>query len=182
MGAEENSALAQIQARLKNLEQNSKDDSLTLVVMSNNMDKCLAALIIATGAAAMGTKVTVFFTFWGVTLLRDPKKHNSKKNFIAKMFGIMLPKGASKLKLSQLDFCGMGRMLLNFLMRKKNVVNLPGMLELAKEMEIKFLICEMSMDLMGFSLAEMIAYPNLEVAGVATFLEASRRASTTLFI
>ena len=174
--------LEDLQQRLEKLERNNTKDQLTMVIMSNNLDRCLAALIIATGAAAMGTTVVMFFTFWGVTLLRDKNKNKKNKSFLAKIFAFMLPNGANKLKLSQMDFFGIGRKMIHYLMRKKNVAQLEELLDLAKDVDIKFLICEMSMDLMDFSIEEMISYPNLGIAGVATFLEESSRSRTTLFI
>ncbi len=157
-------------------------DKLSLIVYSGNLDKILASFIIATGAAAMDMEVGMFFTFWAISALRDPKKNIKKKDFMSKMFGWMLPKGTEKLKLSKMNMCGMGTKMLRSLMKKKNVSSLEKLIEAAKELEVKIYICQMSMDLMGFTPEEMIKYPNLDYAGVATFLEYAHDSKIQLFI
>ena len=159
-----------------------KENKLSMVVFSGGLDKQLAAMIIATGAAAMGMKVVLFFTFWGTAALRDPKKKAAGKNLIEKMFGVMLPKGRNKLKLSQMHMAGMGTAMLKGLMQKKNVASMDQLYEVAAELAVKIYVCEMSMDLMGFKKEEMIDYPGLEVCGVATMLSHAKESSIQFFI
>jgi peroxiredoxin family protein len=157
-------------------------EQISMVVFSGEMDKLLAAMIIATGATAMDIKVKMFFTFWATSALRDPAKKPKGKNMISRMFGFMLPKGASKTKLSKMNMCGMGKAMLQSLMKKKGITSLPEMLKMAGELGVEINICEMSMDLMGFKKEEMIDYPGLTVCGVATFLSDAQESKIHLFI
>lgn len=172
--------LADLKAQVEGLQ--GTGNKLTMVIFSGSLDKQLAALIIATGAAAMGQKVVLFFTFWGTAALRDPKKKVNGKNLMSKMFGVMLPKGRNRLTLSQMHMGGMGTGMLKGLMKKKNVASLDQLFEVAAQLGVEIKICEMSQDLMGFKQEEMIDYPNLEVCGVATMLAHARESSIQFFI
>ncbi len=158
------------------------ENKLSMVIFSGELDKQLASLIIATGAAAMGMKVVLFYTFWGTAALRDPAKKAGGKSFMGKMFGFMLPKGRNKLKLSQMHMAGAGTAMLKDLMKKKNVASLDQLFEAAAMLGVEINICEMSMDLMGMKLEEMIDYPNLKVVGVASFLADAKESAVQLFI
>jgi peroxiredoxin family protein len=138
--------------------------------------------VIATGSAAMGMDVVMFFTFWGTPTLRDKGKKVGGKDFMGKMFGTMLPKGFGQVKLSKMNMAGMGTAMMKSLMKKKNVASLQEMMDLAAEMGVRIFICEMSMGLMGFKREEMIDYPNLTFCGVAKFLEEAQNSKIQLFI
>jgi len=170
-----------LKSKIANIEDTHKDE-LALVIMSGDMDKVLAAMVIAVGAAAMDTDVKLFFTFWATAALRDPKKKGKGKNFISKMFGIMLPRGMNDLKLSKLNMRGIGPKMINGVMKKQNVLSLEDLFKQAAELGIEINICEMSMDLMGFKKEEMIEYPNLSYAGVATYLADANESRNQLFI
>ena len=172
--------IQELKNRVELLEKDSPKDKLSIIVFSGSLDKLIAAFIIATGAAAMGSEVTLFFTFWGTAALR--KKFRVKKDFISRMFGFMLPTGFDKLKLSKLNMAGAGTSLMKHLMKKKNIVTLAEMLEISQEMNIKIFICEMSMDLMGMKHEEMVDYKNLEYCGVAKFLAEAHESRNSLFI
>ena len=159
-----------------------QENRLLMIVFSGDLDKHIAAMIIATGAAAMGMKVTLFYTFWGTAALRDPKKNAKGKNFLSKMFGIMLPKGRNKTTLSKMHMAGMGTAMIKDLMKKKNVASLDELYEAAAALGVEINICEMSMDLMGFKYEEMIDYPNMKVCGVATMLADARDSAVQFFI
>jgi len=159
-----------------------QENRLLMIVFSGELDKHIAAMIIATGAAAMGMKVTLFFTFWATAALRDPKKNVKGKNFLSKMFGIMLPKGRNKTVLSNMNMAGMGTAMIKDLMKKKNVASLDELFEAAAALGVEINICEMSMDLMGFKYEEMIDYPNMKVCGVATMLADARDSAVQFFI
>jgi NADPH-dependent 2,4-dienoyl-CoA reductase/sulfur reductase-like enzyme/peroxiredoxin family protein/rhodanese-related sulfurtransferase/TusA-related sulfurtransferase len=152
----------------------------TIVLFSGDMDKALAAMIIAQGTRAMGKPATVFCTFWGLNLLRKPKAPHVKKSFIEKMFGWMMPKGAKKFKLSKMNMMGMGSKMMRGVMKKKNVPVLEEQLANAKKAGVQFLACTMSMDIMGIKKEELI--DGIDYVGVATYLAACQEASTTLFI
>ena len=160
----------------------SRKDKLSMVVFSGDLDKLLAAFIIATGAVAMGLEVVMFFTFWATPALRDKKKKGKGKDIFGKMFGFMLPKGPSQVTLSKMHMGGMGTAMMKKLMKKKSVSSLDELIELAGELGVRIFICDMSMDLMGFSMDEVIDYPDLENVGVATFLQEASDSKIQLFI
>jgi len=181
MSKEFEDQLKELQARVNKLESGTKDQ-LSMVVFSGNLDKILAAMIIVTGAAAYDMKVKLFFTFWATAALRDPKKKGKGKNFMEKMFGMMLPKGTGKVKLSNMNMCGMGTSMIKSIMKKHKVASLEEMFKTAAEIGVEINICEMSMNLMGFKKEEMIDYPNMTVCGVATFLSDAQESKVQLFI
>ena len=162
--------------------ENNRKDQLSMAIVSGDMDKILAAMVISVAAAAMDTQVKLFFSFWSLSALRDPKKSPKGKDFISKMFGIMLPKGKDKLKLSNMNMAGMGPMMIKMLMKKQNVMSLGEMFRQAGELGVEITICEMSMGLMGFKKEEFIDYPHLSYAGAATFLADAGESSIQLFI
>ncbi len=158
------------------------DEKVSIIVFSGDLDKILAAFIIATGAVAMGMEAVMFFTFWGTPVLRDPNKKTGGKDLMGKMFGFMLPKGRNAIKLSKMNMAGMGTSMMKSLMKKKNVASLDQMLEMAADLGVKIYICEMSCNLMGFKKEEFIDYPDLCYVGVATFLEQAKNSKVQLFI
>jgi peroxiredoxin family protein len=162
--------------------ENNRKDQLSMAIVSGDMDKILAAMVISVAAAAMDTQVKLFFSFWSLSALRDPKKSPKGKDFISKMFGIMLPKGKDKLKLSNMNMAGMGPMMIKMLMKKQNVMSLGEMFRQAGELGVEITICEMSMGLMGFKKEEFIDYPHLSYAGAATFVADAGESSIQLFI
>ena len=178
---EADKVLADLKKQVNQLKEGTKDQ-LSMVVFSGHMDKILAAMIIATGAAAFDMKVKLFFTFWAISALRDPAKTGKGKNFIEKMFGMMLPKGSPKLKLSNMNMGGMGTAMIKGIMKKHKVASIEEMLKTAGELGIEINICEMSMNLMGFKKEEMIDYPHMTVCGVATFLTDAAESKIQLFI
>lgn len=163
-------------------EMPGQENKLSMIVFSGELDKHIAAMIIATGAAAMGMKVVMFFTFWGTAALRDPKKKVKGKDLMSKMFGFMLPKGRNKTILSKMHMAGMGTAMLKGLMQKKNVASLDDLYEVAAMLGVEIKICEMSMDLMGFKREEMIDFPNLTHCGVASFIADAKESAIQLFI
>jgi peroxiredoxin family protein len=173
---------SELKSQVESLKGSTAENRLSMIVFSGDLDKALASLIIATGAAAMGMDVVMFFTFWGTPLLRDKNKKAGGKDMMGKMFGTMLPKGTGDLKLSKMNMGGMGTAMMKSLMKKKNVASLEEMLKLAGEMGVRIVICEMSMDLMGFKSEEMIDYPGLSYAGVAKFLDEAMDSRVQLFI
>jgi peroxiredoxin family protein len=173
--------LEELRRQVENIKTGA-EDKISIIVFSGDLDKILAAFIIATGAVAMGMEAVMFFTFWGTPVLRDPKKKAGRKDLMGKMFGFMLPKGRNAIKLSKMNMGGMGTSMMKSLMKKKNVASLDEMLDMASELGVKVYICEMSMNLMGFKREEFIDYPNLEYVGVATFLEQAKNSKVQLFI
>ncbi len=152
----------------------------TMVIFSGDLDKAIAAFIIANGAAAMGHKVTMFFTFWGLNMLRKDDPPKVKKNLVEKMFGFMMPRGANKLKLSQMHMAGMGTEMIKMIMKKKNVNSLPELIQSARDSGVIIQACQMTMDLMGIKREELL--DNIDVVGVASFIHSSDESNATIFI
>ena len=152
----------------------------TMVVFSGDLDKAIAACIIANGVIASGHEVSMFFTFWGLNLLRKNERVSVKKNLIEKMFGWMMPRGTQKAKLSQMHIAGMGTAMIKGIMKKKNVDSLPVMLQTAIDNGVRIQACQMSLDLMGIKREELI--DGIEVVGVATMLASSDDSNAVIFI
>ena len=161
-------------------QKHTKGEDLTMVVFSGELDKAIAAFIIANGFASMGQQATLFFTFWGLNILKKPKAPALKKTFMEKMFGWMLPRGADRLKLSQMHMGGAGTAMIKAIMGKNNVDSLPQMIKTAQENGVKLLACQMSMELMGIRAEELI--DGVELAGVATMAAAASNSNTHFFI
>ncbi|WP_010245420.1 CoA-disulfide reductase [Acetivibrio cellulolyticus] len=152
----------------------------TMVVFSNDLDKAIASFIIANGAASMGRKVTMFFTFWGLNILRKHDKVSVKKDLFAKMFGFMMPRGSKKLTLSKMNMGGMGAKMIRHIMKDKNVSSLEELIELAVANGVNLVACNMSMDVMGIKKEELI--DGVKIGGVATFLGSAEESDMSLFI
>ena len=155
-------------------------DGKTFVVFSGDLDKTIAAFIMANGAAAMGREVTIFFTFWGLNILRKPKKVKVKKTFIEKMFGFMMPRGTKKLGLSRMNMGGAGAKMIRAVMKSKGVSSLEELIQNAIDHGVKLVACQMSMDIMGIKREELI--DGVELGGVATFLGSVEQSNMSLFI
>lgn len=155
-----------------------RENKLSMVVFSGDMDKILAAFVIATGAAASGMEVTMFFTFWGLQALK--KKRKTGKGLFGKMLGFML-KDIKKLDPSKMSFCGMGRWMFKKMMKAKNVPLPEELRKLALDLGVKIVPCQMSMDVMEIRHEDLIEGVQPPV-GVASFLEEAGKSKITLFI
>ena len=159
---------------------NSGNDGKTIIVFSGDMDKVMASFIIANGAAALGKKVTMFFTFWGLSVLRKPDKMKVDKSPMEKMFGAMLPRGAEKLKISKMNMGGMGTLMMKKIMKDKNVNTLEELIKSAMDNGVKIVACTMSMDVMGIKPEELI--DGVELGGVGYYLGDAEESNVNLFI
>lgn len=155
-------------------------DRQTIVVFSGDLDKAIASMIIANGALAMGKEVSLFFTFWGLNILRKGKRVRVRKTFIERMFGAMMPRGVDKLKLSKMQMGGAGSAMIKSIMRRKHVDSLQELLDSFIAGGGKIIACTMSMDLMGIKEEELIG--GVEFGGVATYLGDAQEAYSNLFI
>lgn len=155
-------------------------DNKTIIVFSGDLDKALASFIIANGAASMGKKVTMFFTFWGLNILRKHEPVNVKKGPIDAMFGFMMPRGPEKLKISQMNMMGMGTAMMRKVMKDKNVSSLDELVKAAVDSGIELVACQMSMDVMGIKLEELI--DGVKVGGVGYMLGEAEDSNMSLFI
>ncbi|MHB8064303.1 MAG: CoA-disulfide reductase [Ruminiclostridium sp.] len=157
-----------------------RKNNKSMIVFSNDLDKAIASFIIANGAASMDRKVTMFFTFWGLNILRNPKATGVKKDFISRMFGVMMPKGSKKLSLSKMNMAGMGSKMIRGLMNKKNIYSLESLIDQARKNGVEFVACNMSMDIMGIKKEELI--DGVTIGGVASFLGSAEESDMNLFI
>ena len=157
------------------IEDNS---NMTMVVFSGDLDKAIAAFIIANGALTMGKKVTMFFTFWGLSILK--KKNLAKKSFIEKMFAMMLPKNSQDLPVSKMNFFGIGAKMIRSVMKKKNIMSLEELMKKAKDLGVNITACTMSMDVMGISEEELI--DGINYGGVGQYLGEAEKSNNNLFI
>ena len=159
----------------------SAGNDKTIIVFSGDLDKVIAGFIIANGALAMGRKVTMFFTFWGLNALRKPEKITGLgKNLVEAAFGMMMPRGSRKLSLSNMSMGGIGGRLIRGIMKNKNVPALEELIAMAIKAGAHLVACQMSMELMGIRKEELI--DGIEIGGVAAYLEASEHADNNLFI
>lgn len=152
----------------------------TLVVFSGDLDKAIASFIIANGAAAMGGKVTMFFTFWGINILRKQETVKVNKNFMESMFGKMMPRGAGKLKLSSMNMAGMGSAMIKKIMKDNNVDSLESLMAQAQKNGVELVACQMSMDLLGLKIEELV--DGVKVGGVGYYLGEAEESAVNLFI
>lgn len=165
---------------LKLAQSHADNEGKTIIVFSGDLDKVLASFIIANGAASMGRPVTMFFTFWGLNVLRKNNKVRVDKTFIESMFGTMMPRGVTKLKLSKMNMLGMGTAMMKGIMKKKNVSSLEELIKKAQENGVKIVACTMSMDVMGMKKEELIE--GIDYAGVGTYLADAEESNVNLFI
>jgi peroxiredoxin family protein len=161
--------------------QETKPERVTIVVLSGDMDRVMAAFIIATGAAAMGMQVTMFFTFWGLNAIRRKGATSSAKDWLRKMFGILNKGGAETLPLSRFNFCGVGLRMMKRVMRENRMPGVPELLQMAQDLGVRFIACTTTMGLMGIRKDTLIDGVD-QLAGVTTYLAEAREGSVNLFI
>ena len=152
----------------------------TFIMFSDDLDKALATFVLANGAAATGQKVTIFFTFWGLNVIKKSHKPKTEKDIFGKMFGMMLPSSSKKLKLSKMSMGGTGGKMMRYIMNKKGIDSLESLRQQALENGVEFIACQMSMDVMGVKKEELL--DEVTVGGVATYMERADNANVNLFI
>lgn len=155
-------------------------ENKTLIVFSDDLDKALASFVIANGAASTGKKVTMFFTFWGLNVIKKRNKPSVQKDIFGKMFGFMLPSHSGKLKLSKMNMGGMGSWMMRLIMKRKHIESLESLREMAIANGIEMIACTMSMDVMGVKKEELL--DNVTLGGVAAYLEKAEQANLNLFV
>ena len=152
----------------------------TLIMFSDDLDRALATFVLANGAAATGHKVSIFFTFWGLSVIKKEKKPAVSKDLFGRMFSWMLPSDSRKLKLSKMSMCGIGDKMMRNIMRKKNISQLEELRQQAMDSGVEFIACQMSMDMMGVKQEELI--DGVTIGGVATYMNRAEDACVNLFI
>ncbi len=152
----------------------------TLIMFSDDLDKALATFVLANGAAATGRKVSIFFTFWGLNVIKKLIKPKVEKDFLGKMFSWMLPSNSLKLKLSKMNMFGMGGKMMRYIMKRKGIASLELLRQQALDSGVEFIACQMSMDVMGVKREELL--DEVTIGGVATYMERAEEANVNLFI
>lgn len=155
-------------------------DKKSMIVFSGDLDKALASFIIANGAVAMGKKVTMFFTFWGLNILRKPERVSARKGLIDSMFGFMMPRGSKRLKLSKMNMMGLGGKMIRRVMKNKNISSLEDLIKSAMDSGVEVVACSMTMDLMGLRQEELI--DGIKIGGVGYYLGEAEESNVNLFI
>lgn len=155
-------------------------DNKTIVVFSGDLDKAIASFIIANGAASMGKKVTMFFTFWGINIIRKHDKIKISKGLVEKVFGAMMPRGSKRLKLSKMNMAGIGPKMIRGIMKKNNVNSLEELIQSAIDSGVEIVACQMSMELLGLKKEELI--DGVKIGGVGYYLGEAEESNVNLFI
>ena len=161
--------------------QASKPDKVTIVLLSGDLDRAMAAFIIATGAAAMGMQVTMFFTFWGLNTIRRKGATSSAKDWLRRMFGVLNKGGADSLPLSRFHFGGLGTRMMQKVMKQNRMPGVPELMETALDLGVRFIACTTTMGLMGITKDTLIEGID-QFAGVTTYLAEAKQGSVNLFI
>jgi peroxiredoxin family protein len=161
--------------------QETKPDRVTIVVLSGDMDRVMAAFIIATGAAAMGMQVTMFFTFWGLNVIRREGATSGAKDWMRRMFGWLNKGGTGRLPLSRFHLGGLGTNLMKRVMRQHRMPDIAELRETARDLGVRFIACTTTMGMMGVTKNTLIDGVD-QLAGVSTYLAEARQGSVNLFI
>lgn len=171
---------SELERALQELRERTPEDRAALVVFSGDLDRVMAAFVIATGAAASGLETSMFFTFWGLSVLKKKGARAAGKGLKQRMFALMTPKGPEGLGTSQLNFFGMGATMLRSMMKEQGIASLEELMGMARELGVKMTACTMSMDALGIAKEELVG--GLEYGGVAAFMADASRARVSLFI
>lgn len=173
--------LAALRREIADLRERVPEDRAALVVFSGDLDRAMAAFIIATGAAAAGLETTVFFTFWGLSILKKKGGASvSSKDFMQRMFAMMTPGSSESLGVSKMNYMGIGAKMLRSMMKKQNVTSLEDLMGVARDLGVKMLGCTLSMDVLGIAREDLV--DGVELGGVAAFMGDAARSRVSLFI
>jgi peroxiredoxin family protein len=171
---------AQLERSIAEVRERTPDDRAALVVFSGDLDRVMAAFVIATGAAAAGLETSMFFTFWGLSVLKKQGARAASKGFKQRMFALMTPGGSKSLGTSKLNFFGMGAVMLRSMMKEQGISSLEELMAMARDLGVKTMACTMSMDAMGIAREELV--DGLDFGGVAAFMADASRSRVSLFI
>lgn len=171
---------AELERAIAEVRERTPEDRAALVVFSGDLDRVLAAFVIATGAAAAGLDTSLFFTFWGLSVLKKKDAAATAKGLKQRMFALMTPAGSEGLGTSKLNFFGMGAQMLRSMMKEKGIASLEELMAMARDLGVRTTACTMSMEAMGIDRAELV--DGIEYGGVAAFMADASRARVSLFI
>jgi peroxiredoxin family protein len=171
---------AELDQKLEGLRERTVDNRATIVLFSGDLDKALAGFVLATGAAAAGLETSMFFTFWGLAVLKKKGAAGGAKNLKERMFAMMTPGSSQSLGTSKMNFFGMGSIMLRSMMKDKQIASLEELIAMARDLGVRMMACTMSMDAMGVSKEELV--DGLEYGGVAAYMADASQSRVTLFI
>lgn len=175
-----NARITALEARVTELSKQLPEDAVSILAFSGDLDRLLAAFLLSTGAAALGFETTMFFSFWGVTALRAHVPEPPPKDFVGRLFAATLPQSAHDVGLSRLHFLGVGTAMLRRRMAERQITDLPTLIDHADALGVRMLACEVSMDLLGMSPAEL--RPGVEITGVTRYIETAGRSRVSLVV
>jgi peroxiredoxin family protein len=170
----------EMDAKIAAVRARTVDDAATIVVFSGDLDKALTAFVLATGAAAAGLETSMFFTFWGLSVLRKKGAPGGPKNLAERILALMTPGSSHGLGTSRMNYFGLGAVMLRKLMKDKGIASLEELMALARELDVKMIACTMSMDAMGLRREELM--DGLSFGGVATYMADAARSRVTLLV
>lgn len=170
----------ELEQKLEALRERTVDNRATIVLFSGDLDKALASFVLATGAAAAGLETSMFFTFWGLSVLKKKGAEGGRKNLKERMFAMMTPASSESLGTSKMSFFGMGSVMLRSMMKDKQIASLEELMAMARDLGVRMMACTMSMDAMGVTKQELVE--GLEYGGVAAYMADASQSRVTLFI
>jgi len=171
----------ELERQVAELSERMPEDRATIVMFGGDLDRVLAGFIIATGAAAAGLETSIFFTFWGLSALKKTEARAAgQKNIKERLFAMMTPSGSTGLGVSRMNFMGIGASMMRSMMKDKGVASLEELMDVARELGVRFIACTMTMDIMAVAKEELV--DGLEFGGVATYMADAARSKVTLFI
>jgi peroxiredoxin family protein len=171
---------AEFQKQIDEVRERTVGHQCAIIIFSGDLDKALAGFVLATGAAAAGMEVSMFFTFWGLSVLKKPGAQAGKKNIKESMFKMMTPSSSKDLGTSQMNFFGIGSAMMRSMMKDKNIASLEELMDVARDLGVRMMACTMSMDVMGVTKEELL--DGLEYGGVAAYMADASQSRVTLFI
>jgi peroxiredoxin family protein len=180
VGRQLSAARQEIDLRIDEVRERTVDNRATLIVFSGDLDKVLASFVIATGAASAGLETSMFFTFWGLSVLKAKNASAKKKNLKQRLFAMMTPTGTSELGVSKMNYFGIGARMFRTMMKERNISSLEEMFSLARDLGVTMTACGMSMEVMGIERDELIE--GLEYGGVGAYLGKASSSRLSLFI
>jgi peroxiredoxin family protein len=170
----------EMDAKIAEVRARTVDDAATIVVFSGDLDKAIAAFVMATGAAAAGLETSMFFTFWGLGVLKKKGAAGGPKSLLERAHALLSPASSLDLGTSRMNYFGLGAVMLRKMMRDKRIASLEELVGLARELDVKMIACTMSMDATGLTREELV--DGLTYGGVATYMADAVRSRVTLFI
>ena len=169
-----------LERKIEELRERTVDNRASLIIFSGDLDRVLAGFVLSTGAASAGLETSMFFTFWGLSVLKKKVARARRKSLKQRLFSMMTPASSEQLGVSKMNYFGIGARMFRSMMKEKNVSSLEELFAMAKDLGVKMVACEMSMDVLGVEREDLL--DGLEYGGVGTFLGEAASSRLSLFI